>query len=68
LSPLAGLDLNETVHASRTPVMWMARIPAIKFPARCWEVSVEIAAVVLFGSVALWLADVIATRGPGNGA
>jgi NhaP-type Na+/H+ or K+/H+ antiporter len=36
-------------------------------PSDCREFSVEIAAVVLFGSVALWLAGVIATRGPDQG-
>ena len=30
------------------------------------EVSVEIAAVILFGSVALWFADVITTHGSGD--
>jgi hypothetical protein len=39
----------------------------LSLPPDCREVSVEIAAVVLFGSVALWLAGVIATRGPDQG-
>jgi NhaP-type Na+/H+ or K+/H+ antiporter len=40
---------------------------AFSFPPDCREVFVEIAAVVLFGSVALWLAGVIATRGLDHG-